>query len=144
MGTLGFYTNPDFPADSAAAVQAAVQAAQEAQAAADAAVVAAAQAQAGGITWTVVDPATQAIQATAGSGFFLDTSTQTQTILLPTPALGMTVAISDSTGSWGTNPAVVNRNGSIIMGLAEDLNLDVANQTIYLIYSNSTRGWRIA
>lgn len=142
MGTLGFYTNPDFPADSAAAVNAAVAAAQEAQAAADAATAAAALA--GNFNWSVLAPTVPSIAISNRDGFFTDTSTQPQFVVLPSnPSLGDTVAISDGASNWATNNVTVVRNGKNIMGLSEDLTLNVSNQTVYLTYSDTSKGWRI-
>lgn len=142
MGTLGFYTNPDFPADSAAAVAAAIQAAQDAQAAAEAAEAAAARA--GGFDWIIMETSEVTKSPTKGQGVFTNTSTQAQTIILPAnPSLGDRIAISDSGSNWHNNACTVSRNGSNIMGLAEDMVLDVRYQTIILTYSNSSRGWRI-
>lgn len=65
----------------------------------------------------------------------------TQTITLPaSPAAGDEVHIS--VGDF--TDTVVGRNSSNIMGLAEDLTLDVANIGVTLVYSgNATQGWRL-
>ena len=65
----------------------------------------------------------------------------TQTITLPaSPAAGDEVHIS--VGDF--TDTVIGRNSSNIMGLAEDLTLDVANIGVTLVYSgNSTQGWRL-
>ena len=63
------------------------------------------------------------------------------TITLPaTPAAAdeVTVAV---VGTF-TN-TVVARNGSLIMGLSEDLTVDKANVSVTLYYVNATHGWRI-
>ena len=142
MGTLGFYTNPDFPADSAAAVAAAIQAAQDAQAAAEEAITAAAAA--GGLSWSVLAASATTASPTKGQGIFTDTTTQAQTIILPaSPTLGDRIGISDGGNSWDTNTCTVDRNGQYIMGLAQNMVLDVQYQTIVLVYSDSSKGWRI-
>ena len=38
---------------------------------------------------------------------------------------------------------VIARNGQNIMGLAEDMTIDVANVTVSLFFTDATRGWRI-
>lgn len=66
------------------------------------------------------------------------------TITLPaTPSVDDKITIGDVAGTWGTNKPVLGRNGSLIMGLAEDLTLDIKNLTVEVIYSGSTYGWRI-
>jgi hypothetical protein len=41
----------------------------------------------------------------------------------------------------GTTTAVINRNGSNIMSLAEDLTLDSEQARGTLAYADATRGW---
>ena len=43
----------------------------------------------------------------------------------------------------GFTDTTIGRNGTNIMGLAEDLTIDIANTGITLIYAGSTPGWRI-
>ena len=63
----------------------------------------------------------------------------TLTLTLPlTPSTGDTVSVSNLSG--GTT-SVVARNGSNIMGLAEDLTLDVLNIGLKLTYTDATNGW---
>ena len=64
----------------------------------------------------------------------------TQTITLPaTPSVGweVVIAVGDFTDT------VVGRNGSNIMGLAEDLTLDSAYAVMNFIYTGASQGWRI-
>ena len=64
----------------------------------------------------------------------------TQTINLPaTPSAGWEVAIN--VGDF--TDTVVGRNGSNIMGLAEDFTIDVAYITVNFLYVDGTRGWRV-
>jgi len=63
------------------------------------------------------------------------------TLTLPaSPSVGDKVALSNLSGV--TTP-VIARNGSNIMGLAEDLTIDVANAGIELRYADATNGWVI-
>jgi hypothetical protein len=69
--------------------------------------------------------------------------TATLTLTLPaSPAAGDTVAVQNSSG---TTTAVIARNGSNIMSLAEDLNLDKADGASFtLVFADATRGWVIS
>ena len=57
------------------------------------------------------------------------------TITLPaTPLANDVIAILDNTSSFDTNPLTVARNGNNIMGLAQDVTIDIKNASIELIY----------
>ena len=63
------------------------------------------------------------------------------TITLPaSPVAGHTVGIINLTT---LTTAVINRNSSNIMGLAEDLIVDSANAAFELVYTDATYGWRL-
>ena len=64
-----------------------------------------------------------------------------QTVTLPaSPSAGWEVVIS--VGDF-TN-TVVGRNSQNIMGLAENMTIDVVNATVNLVFIDATRGWRIS
>ena len=64
-----------------------------------------------------------------------------RTITLPSsPSAGNQVVIS--VGAF--TDTVIGRNGSNIMGLAEDMTVNVLNATVDLVYVDATRGWRIS
>ena len=64
------------------------------------------------------------------------------TLTLPSsPAVGNKVIIGIGDNYTDT---IISRNGSNIMGLAENLTVDVGYVTLTLIYINSTFGWRIS
>jgi len=64
-----------------------------------------------------------------------------QTITLPSsPSAGWEVVIS--VGDF-TN-TIIGRNSQNIMGLAEDMTIDVNNATLNLVFIDATRGWRIS
>ena len=52
------------------------------------------------------------------------------------------IRIADIAGTWGQTPVNLLRNGTLIMGLAEDFALNVRNASVELIYSGPTYGWR--
>lgn len=65
------------------------------------------------------------------------------TLTLPAaPVLGDEVVITDIAGTSFNTPFTVSRNGKLIQGLQEDLIFNVANQTVRLVFSNDTYGWR--
>lgn len=60
------------------------------------------------------------------------------TITLPSsPTVGNEVVV----GVGSFTDTVIARNGSNIMGLAEDLTVDVPNASCRLIYVDATQGW---
>jgi len=63
------------------------------------------------------------------------------TVTLPaSPAAGNEVAVGVTTGITNT---VIGRNSQNIMGLAEDMTIDVENVTVNLFFTDATRGWRV-
>jgi hypothetical protein len=82
--------------------------------------------------------------AVKNDALFVDTTSGVVTITLPSsPTLGDSVKITDVASKFGTNKCTIGRNGSNIMGLAEDMDVTSNNTTIRLVYSNSTYGWRV-
>lgn len=67
--------------------------------------------------------------------------TASLTLTLPaSPAAGDSVGVQNSSG---TTTAVIARNGSNIMSLAEDMTIDILNAGFTLMYADATRGWVI-
>jgi len=82
--------------------------------------------------------------AVAGDQIVVDTVANPVTISLPSsPAVGDEVTIMDGSASNGfaTNNCTINRNGSNIEGAASNDTLATNNQSVTLIYVNSTKGW---
>jgi|GEM_PF-1273588 len=93
-------------------------------------------------TWQIV---TSNATAAANSRLFVKTSSNALTITLPSdPVLGTYVQIVDATSTFLTNNCTVARSGSLIMGLAEDLVLNVKNAFVTLVFSDASSGWRIS
>ena len=90
-------------------------------------------------TWVVK---TEAYTAAAKDRILADTSASTFTITLPvSPTIGDDIYIVDMGGTFGTCPLKINAGTSKLMGLDENLILDVDNQGAILVYSGLTRGW---
>lgn len=95
----------------------------------------------GGGSWSTVTTTTAAV---SGAKYFANTATASFTITLPaTPATNATIYIADLAGTFDRNNLTVARNSSLIMGLAEDLILNIKNVSIALVYSGVTYGWKL-
>ena len=82
----------------------------------------------------------QTSSKTLGNREFVSVTSAGLTMTLPaSPAAGNEVAIQ--VGAF-TN-TVIGRNSQNIMGLAEDMTIDVENVTVNLFFTDATRGWRV-
>lgn len=75
---------------------------------------------------------------TAVSGAFYVLIASLTLTLPPTPVAGDVVHVSNRSG---TTTCVIDRNGSNLMGLAENMNLDASDQPFSLAYADASRGW---
>ena len=75
--------------------------------------------------------------------YLVDTSGGAITATLPeSPAAGQRLHFGDYAGTWKTYNLILSRNGNNIMGLAEDINLNI-NAFVAFVYVDSTVGWRL-
>jgi hypothetical protein len=82
--------------------------------------------------------------AVAGDRLLLDTSSTSITVTLPaTPIFGNTIEFIDYSGTFGTNNMTFARNGQRIMGLTENLIINIGFAANSLIYSGPEQGWKI-
>ena len=82
------------------------------------------------------------VTAVSGKGFFLNTTSGSITINLPSsPSVGDIVAIKDYANTFDSNSVTVGRGGSKIGGLCIDATLGTDGESITLIYADSTKGW---
>lgn len=81
----------------------------------------------------------------SGEILLIDTTGGTElTLTLPAnPRSGDRVNLIDVAGQCGTTKAIVARNGNKIAALAEDLDFDIKNTSLELIYTGSSYGWSI-
>ena len=99
-------------------------------------------AAAGGLSWQPV--VTSNFSAAAGKGYWVNTTSNTITITLPSsPSVGDEVTIMDGSASNGfaTNNVTVGRGGSKIEGATSDDTLATNNQCVTLIFANAAKGW---
>jgi hypothetical protein len=84
---------------------------------------------------------TTAVNKTLVNREFCTVTASGKTITLPaSPSAGWEVVISVE----DFIDTVVGRNGENIMGLAEDMTIDVRNSTSNLVFIDATRGWRFS
>jgi len=98
----------------------------------------------GGVSWQteIVADGSTITSAVAGEGYFINTTSATHTINLPSsPSLGDEVSIIDAAGTFDTNNLTVGRNGENIQGSAADLTVSVERAGFTLVYLNATQGW---
>jgi hypothetical protein len=80
--------------------------------------------------------------AVAGDKIFVDTSAGSVSITLPaTPPTGATIRFADFKSSFEVSPLILLRNGSKILGISDDLSVDIDNKSITLVYASANAGW---
>lgn len=80
--------------------------------------------------------------ASAGDKLFVDCSSSAVTVTLPSsPSQGDEVRIIDATGNASINNITINRNGSNIQGVADNLIIETDRAAFGLVYYNATQGW---
>ena len=80
--------------------------------------------------------------ASDGEGYFVDTTSGVITANLPAGTAGAIVAFKDYKGTFDTNKLTVTPNGSDkIGGTAGSDNFETENQSVTLIFVDSTQGW---
>ena len=96
---------------------------------------------AGGASWqAVVTSASKA--ATAGEGYFLNTTSNAITLTLPGSAtIGDFISFVDYAGTFDTNNLTIARNGHKIQGATADLTVSTERAANTLVYVDATQGW---
>jgi hypothetical protein len=96
---------------------------------------------ASGIAWQS-SVKTSGFTATAGEGYFCNTTSSGFTVTLPaTPTAGQQVAVVDYAGTFDTNALVISPNGGKIEGGTDNLQLGGEREGVLLVYIDSTQGW---
>jgi hypothetical protein len=94
-----------------------------------------------GLNWTST-LVTSALTVSAGTGYFVNTSTAAITLTLPaSPTFGSIVGIADYSGYASTNNITLNANGNKIQGGAGNTILTTNREAVIITYVDSTQGW---
>jgi len=99
---------------------------------------------AAGTDWqaVVVADGSTVTSATAGEGYFINTTSAVHTIQLPSsPSIGDEISIIDYAGTFDTNNLTVDRNGKNIQGSAADLTVSTERAGFTLVFVDDTQGW---
>ena len=100
-------------------------------------------AAAGGLSWQPVVTAST-LSASAGNGYFINTTSNACTITLPSSAeAGDQIILVDYARTWGTNAITIDSNGLNFQGEDDTytVDYDTSGQALNLVYSGATIGW---
>ena len=96
----------------------------------------------GETSWDTTVKTTGTFTATAGVGYFLNTTGGVITVNLPVGAAGSSVALADYAGTWQTSNVTVAANGTEkIGGVDADVTLSTEGQSVTFVYIDGTQGW---
>ena len=97
----------------------------------------------GGISWqsSIVTAAT--LNAVAGNGYWIDTTSNACTITLPGSAsVGDHIIFTDYARKWGTNAVTINQNSLKFQGFTSPNPIyNTDGQSVDIVYSGTTQGW---
>ena len=95
----------------------------------------------GSITWqTAIKTAN--FTATAGEGYFVNTTSGDVTVSLPAGSAGDEIHFTDYASTFDTNEIIFDANGSQkILGQTDNHKCVTENATVRLIYQDDTKGW---
>ena len=97
----------------------------------------------GAVNWQTT-PKTTTFTATAGEGYFVDTSSGGFTVNLPAGVAGAVVGFKDYANSWDTGALVLNLNGSDkIGGQTTNPTLNTEGLAVTLVFVDATKGWLV-
>jgi len=95
----------------------------------------------GSVNWQTTVKTT-GFTATAGEGYFCNTTSAAFTVTLPaSPSAGDIVGIKDYANTADTNNITIARNGSNIQGEASNYLVNTEGLAIVLLYVDATKGW---
>ena len=87
---------------------------------------------------------TASFTAVSGDGYFVNTTSGAITVTLPAGSAGSIVSLKDYANTWDTNNVTVIPNGTDkINGVNDSAILSTQDQSVTLVYVDSTKGWRV-
>ena len=96
----------------------------------------------GSVDWQTSSIKTGDFTAVSGEGYFVNTTSGTITVTLPSsPSGGAIVAVKDYAQTFQTNNCTIARNSSNIEGAAANVTLDGKAESVTFVYVDSTKGW---
>ena len=98
----------------------------------------------GGLDWSTAVVTGSTLTATAGKGYFINTTSNTCTVTLPSSAeIGDQIVFADYARTWSTNNLIIDSNGNNFQGDPDTYTVDysTAGQSLNIVYSDATKGW---
>jgi hypothetical protein len=96
----------------------------------------------GAVDWDTTAK-TASFTAVSGDGYFVNTTSGAITVTLPAGSAGSIVSLKDYANTWQTNNVTVTPNGTDkINGVNGNATLSTQDQSVTLVYVDSTKGWR--
>jgi hypothetical protein len=96
----------------------------------------------GTVSWDTTAK-TAGFTAVSGNGYFVNTTSGAITVTLPAGSAGSIVSLKDYANTWNTNNVTVTPNGTDkINGSNANAILSTQDQSVTLVYVDSTKGWR--
>ena len=99
---------------------------------------------AGGLSWSSAVITGSTLTASAGNGYFINTTSNACTVTLPSsPEIGDQIVFADYARTWATNNLIIDSNGNNFQGESDLYTVDysTAGQSLNIVYSDSTKGW---
>jgi len=99
---------------------------------------------AAGLSWDTAVVTGSTVTVEAGNGYFINTTSNTCTITLPSSAeAGDQIVFMDYLRTWGTNKIIIDSNGLNYQGQDDSYTVeyDTDGETLNIVYSGATNGW---
>ena len=99
---------------------------------------------AAGLNWNSTIITGSTLTAEAGNGYWINTTSNTCTITLPSSAeKGDQIVFIDYVRTWGTNKIIIDSNGLNFQGDDDTYTVEynTNGQSLNIVYSGATKGW---